>query len=58
MTISTVFKVNLFSGENDNFQVAAQGQEACNAIRKQFPKRKILLLGFQINDKFIPANLN
>jgi len=59
MTISTVFEVKRYTANiNGQFQLEAVGQDACNAIRKEFPKKKIMLLGFQVSGKFIPVNLN
>lgn len=60
MQVSTVFEVRKPSKDvrgavNEQFKVAAIGQSACEAIRKQFPKRKLMLIGFQVNKKFILA---
>lgn len=56
MKISTIFEVRKPKSEPEQFEVNdAMGEEACKAIRAENPKRKIMLLGFRVNDKFIPA---
>lgn len=43
MTIKTVFKI-----EHEFFRVDGDGQQAANAIRKDFPKAHIVLHSFEI----------
>lgn len=53
MKVQTVFNV-----KGSNYLVEGSGQEAAIAIKNEFPKTKILLKGFQVNDKFIPIDLS
>lgn len=51
--VKTVFSIGL-----ESYTVDAVGQEAVKAIRREFKKSQIFLIGFYVNDKYIPVNLN
>jgi len=53
LKIKTVFEI-----KGENYTVEAVGQEAVKAIRNEFKRVPIFLVGFYVNEKFIPANLD
>lgn len=56
---TTIFTVTDFQ-TNEVFEEAIEGtaDEAVAFLRKEYPKySKFVLQGFEINDKFIPVNL-
>ena len=54
MNVETVFKVG---SKDDYYTVKGCGQEAASHIRSQFPNKRIVLLGFYIDSKFVQADL-
>lgn len=52
MNVETVFRIN-----GEGIRVKGTGQEAVNAVRKEYPRQKIVLVGFSINGEFMPADL-
>lgn len=52
MTIKTIFKIN-----GESYSIEATGQRAAKAIRQQFRGSSISIVGFHVNDKFIPVKI-
>lgn len=50
-SIKTVFEV-----KGETYAVEGYGESAAAAITKKFPVTRIILLGFLINNSFVPAN--
>jgi hypothetical protein len=50
-SIKTVFKV-----KGETYAVEGFGQDAASVIIEKFPVTRIILLGFMVNDNFVPAN--
>lgn len=50
-TIKTVFEVR-----GETYAVRGFGQSAASIITERFPVTRIVLLGFMINEEFVPAN--
>lgn len=53
VSVKTIFKI-----ENETYAVEGSGQKTVSAILKQFPRKRIFLVGFQVNEIFIPAMLD
>lgn len=49
--IKTVFEV-----KGETYAVSGVGEAAASIITKKFPVTRIIILGFMINQKFVPVN--
>lgn len=50
-SVKTVFEV-----KGETYAVEGYGESAASAITKKFPVTRIILLGFLIDNIFVPAN--
>jgi len=52
MTVQTIFNVN-----GNHYAVDAVGQDAAAEVRREMPRQFFTIVGFLVNEKFIPVDL-